>query len=475
MVRSFLAAVLASALATPATAQTSTTTTLPKARVLYTTAAVPNRVEGFCLGPNGGMALRPVFQEDAADNPRRLLIPNKPDGTLAGTDGDVLYVAGRHRVQSFQIGVNGGLEPIGTVQLENANPLDIAVNADRSHIYIPNRRSNRVEAYALNPDGGIIGDVNMTSCARVPNDVTLQDLEVGMSNGTEVLYVSEATNQSVAGKKGRIDIFQLTDGELPDLYNGADPDAALRCGNTTTTSTTLVPTTSSTSLTTLTTTVTTTSTSTTVDTRFTETLSTRKKMRGPGPFVLASKNVSGEYQFVYVYDIYARRVIEFDLPNHGLFEVDEEEQPRVAATGELGRFLDLIAFEGSGDPIERTLLGAADNQGRVRTFALKMDQNGEFTEVPKNPRLHQTNKIFDSTPVRITVGAMEDSSIVLYVPSGEANRIHAYRILSTKKGLFPEAKAFSSTEKRQATFPNDAAVAHIAGSCPCAPSAGTCP
>ena len=118
MCRIARAAALTAALVSPAAAN----------QMLYVTAAIPNRVDAFCLGPNGGMARRPVILKDSVENPRRLLIPDRPDGS----PGDVLYVAGRHKVESFLIKTNGGLESIGvTRSLGSANPYDIAVDAPR--------------------------------------------------------------------------------------------------------------------------------------------------------------------------------------------------------------------------------------------------------------------------------------------------------------------------------------------------------
>lgn len=436
MPRIVLAALVAAALATPAAAD----------QVLYVTAAVPNRVEGFCLGPNGGIALRPVFQQDTVENPRRLLIPDKPDGS----PGDVLYVAGKHKVESFLIKTNGGLERIGvTADLHNANPFDLAVNAARTHLYVPHRAAGRIEAYPLDPVTGAILGGDMTSCARLPSDVNLQDLETSDLPGFEVLYATASTAFFSGGKRGRIDVFQLTNGELPDLYDeNVDPEGAFRCGNPDATTTSTTTSTSSTSLTTLTTTVTTTSTSTTIDTRITQPLSTRKKLRGPGPFVLAG-------EFLYVYDVITRRIIEFQLSG-GLFT--DEKQPRVAASDEVGRLLDLIMIE---EPGARTLLGAADNLGRVRAFALK-DDGGFPTRVPKRPK-RDTQKVIGSSPVRIRTATSQTGELVLYIPGGEINQIFAHHI---RGRLLPIPDAFSKTEKRTATFPNDAAVAEIAGTCP---------
>src|SRR5262249_33714550 len=137
----------------------------------------------------------------------------------------------------------------------------------------------------------------------------------------------------------------------------------------------------------------------------------------------------------------------------------DEKQARVTASNEVGRFLDLIGVEQVG--VGQTLFGAADNLGRVRAFGLR-PADGLPTFVPEEPQT-QTNKIVDSTPVRIRAGAPEMGGLVLYVPGGEANRIHVYRITDR---LFPELDPFSKTDKRKATFPNDAAVAQIAGTCP---------
>jgi hypothetical protein len=428
MNRIAFAAVLAWTLISPATAD----------EMLYATAAVQNRVDGFCVGPGGGLReVLPVIQQDTVENPRRLLV-----------SGSVLYVAGLTHIDSFQIGPNGGLSRIGRTKLgKNANPLDLAIDPEGTHLYVPHRASGRVEAYPLDPlTGAIFDDTDMSSCALTPVSVVLQDLDVGGEPGDRLLYVTASTSLFTAGKKGRVDVFGLAgDGRLPDAYAG--PDCSFRCGNPdcTTTSTT-----TSTSLTTLTTTVGTTTTTTTIDTSITQPLSTRKKMYAPGPFVL-----SGEY--LYVYDSTVRQIITFELTD-GLFT--DEKQPRLGATDPLGRFLDLVRFG-------NTLFGAADSKGRVRAFGLKLDDTGLPTKVPKSPQ-RNTEELVETTPVRITVGSGGEHG-TLYVPGGESNRLYAYHLMmkTTNSGthLFPEFKWFSRSEKRKSTFPNDVALAPI-GACP---------
>jgi hypothetical protein len=441
MRRLAFATVLAWALVMPAHAD----------QMAYVTAAVQNRVDGFCIGPGGGLReLLPVIQQPTVENPRRLLV----------ADG-VLYVAGVTHIDSFQIGPNGGLTRIGRTKLgRNANPLDLAIDPERTHLYVPHRASGRVEAYPLDSaTGAIIDDTDMTSCALTPATVSLQDLEVGGEAGSRLLYVTASTSLFTTGKKGRIDVFGLSaDGRLPDAYAGED--CSFRCGNPdcTTTSTT-----TSTSLTTLTTTVTTSTTTTTLDDKITQPLSTRKKMYAPGPFVISDVDGDDVADYLYVYDNTVRQVITFDLTG-GLFTGDKQE--RAGSTDTFGRFLDLVRYG-------NTLFAASDNDGRVRAFALKL-QDGESpptppTKVPKSPQ-RSTNEIVESTPIRIAVTDGGDHGI-LYIPGGEANRLYAHRLFEKqdkKTGeirLYPEPRNFSKSDKRKATFPNDVALAPI-GTCP---------
>jgi hypothetical protein len=285
------------------------------------------------------------------------------------------------------------------------------------------------------------------------------DVEVGGDPGNRFLYVTASTSLFVAGKKGRIDVFQLAGGELPDAYAG--DDCSTRCGNPDCTTTSTTSTTTSTSLTTLTTTATTSTTTTTLDDNITQPLSTRKKMYAPGPFVL-----SGEY--LYVFDGTLRQILTFQLDD-GLFT--DEKQPRIGDTNDVGRLLDLVLYRDPADPVTgaATLFGAADSQGRVLAFGLKPESAGmPPTKVPKNPQ-RRTKKLIETTPVRIAV-TPDGKHGVLYVPGGEANRLYAYDLTmeTTSAGeqrLFPAYKWFSRSEKRKSTFPNDVAIAPIE-SCP---------
>jgi hypothetical protein len=440
MRRAALSAVLVSLIAAPAGA----------GQILYTTVASKNRVEAYCLESHGGMHLDPRYSVETVENPRRLVVKD-----------DVLYVAGRTRVESFRIRPeDGSLERQGkTTPLDGANVLDFAVNDARTHVYIPRRSQGRIEAHPLDANGGLTG-APFSSCAATSANVILQDVEVVGGAGTELLYATEQSSPFVAGKSGRIDVFALVDGELPD------PPTSFRCDPkvTTTTSTS----TSSTTITTNTTTNTTSTTSTTIDDRITPPLSTRKKLRAPGPFALLG-------DFIYVFDQWNRNVGAWHLEN-GVFT--DEKQPRDSKTGQVGQFFDLVG-------VGSTLIGSQFEQGRARAFALKPNaaDGDALTALPKQPQ-RTTLKIVESTPVRITTAefclcpandtACEaappeppcpgESQTVLYVSGGESFRIHAYRFKETtaRDGtprFLPETTPFSQTQPRQGSFPNDVAIA----------------
>jgi len=408
-------------------------------QILYTTVASKNRVEAYCLESRGGMKLDPRLSVETVENPRRLLV-----------SGDVLYVAGRTRVESFLIRPDGTLERQGkTPPLDGANVLDIAVDAARTHLYVPRRSQGRIEAHPLDAGGGLTG-APFTSCAAMSANVVLQDVDVVGTSGTELLYTTAATSPFIGGKRGRVDVFALVGGELPDVASSFRCDPKV----TTTTST-------STSSTTNTTTNTTSTTSTTIDDRITPPLSTRKKLKAPGPFVLLG-------DFIYVFDQFNRRIGAFELEN-GLFTGDD--QPRDSKTGQSGQFFDLVGFGNA-------LVGSQFEQGRLRIFALKPDDGGALTALPKGPQ-RTTVQIIESTPVRIGIAefcacaagdtACEanpppppcagESQVVLYVPGGESFRVHAYRFEETSKGLLPDTSPFSQTKPRQGSFPNDVAIA----------------
>jgi hypothetical protein len=99
-------------------------TALPAAagQILYATAAIGNRVEGFCVRDNGGLAPSPLREMDTIENPRRVIV-----------SGDALYVAGTTRVEAFKIDASGRLTSLGrTPFVDGANPRDIAVDPART-------------------------------------------------------------------------------------------------------------------------------------------------------------------------------------------------------------------------------------------------------------------------------------------------------------------------------------------------------
>jgi hypothetical protein len=421
-------------------------------QMLYVVTPPKNQVEGFCLGPNGGLDVNPTIIRPTVASPQRVLAAN-----------GVLYVAGRSRVESFRIGPAGGLEPIGkSDRIGSGRVLDLAIDEGRTRLYVPHPGQGRIEAHPLDPATGGLTGQPFTSCALTSGSGQLRDIEVSSASGSELLYASQTSSFFTNGKRGRVDVYELVGGELPDPadHPRCDPDV------TTSTST-------STSSTTLTTTVTTSTTTSTIDEQVTPPTSARRKLRFPTAFVVNDDHI-------YVYDAAARKIIVFALAN-GQFTSDLQE--RESATGEIGGFEDLVGLSvGAGDPglSPVTLVGSQNGRGRVRAFYPSPTDPGQLRKQPQRT----TRQDIETTPVRLEIGGfcdcgvpgqscdprdpatvcLDEPQFVLYAPGGEAHRVDAYRFVVQEKkgeqGLVPETSPFSKSGFRQGTFPNAAAVAY---------------
>jgi hypothetical protein len=59
----------------------------------------------------------------------------------------------------------------------------------------------------------------------------------------------------------------------------------------------------------------------------------------------------------------------------------------------------------------------------------------------------------------MAAGESTDGQLTLYVSGGDNDRIEAYRLRQTKKGLLPRHKPFSRTTGIRQPFVNDVAIA----------------
>jgi len=241
--------------------------------ILYATAASENRVDGFCLGDNGGLTEVPVFQRDLeGTEPRRVLVHP--------TLGNVLYVAQRERISVFTIDARGRLTlaPNGTISAED--PRDLVIYQDLLYASL---HKGQVLGYRLNPDGtpvenvftcgGTPGGQACSTDKDCPTGLTCQRLHTcgGTADGLpcsveadcktapdgsclgltgaatciagDVLYQDIAVNGDSAsgallyvsggGDSGRLDVYQLdAQGNLLDA-NGTRqtcPDVLQTCG-----------------------------------------------------------------------------------------------------------------------------------------------------------------------------------------------------------------------------------------------------
>jgi len=193
--------------------------------ILYATAASEQRVDGFCLDRNGGLAPNPNGKSffTSAPEPRRLLVaegvitgPVDPEGSR-----DVLYVALADRVQAFRIMNHGALNPIGSTNSKGSSDLrDLLLSPKKNKLYVSQHRSNRIVAYDIDPtDGRLIDptegpppDNNFSSCAIGRGNsryLNLAGPPPGASSAAGAfLYATSETN-------GRIDVYPLdADGNI---------------------------------------------------------------------------------------------------------------------------------------------------------------------------------------------------------------------------------------------------------------------
>jgi hypothetical protein len=289
--------------------------------MLYATSQGPPGIDGFCLSANGALPGTPTVHVDThGDQPRRLVVAN-----------GVLYVAEVDRVEAYSVGARGGLTRIGTTRIRKGmGPRDLAVSADGTLLYVPDRSLPSVVAYPL-PLGAPPDGSEFTSCIEGRLEAGYQHIEV---DGT-LLYVSSTTEGTTGG---RMEIYRINaDGGLPKprvdenydcrLATDDPPDPAL--------------------------------------------VAERKQLRRPKAFVI----VNG---ILYVEELNRKRISAFQLVD-GLFSpptyADRKNQkPRPDSTTNLQ-----VTYQGLVHHLS-TLLGTQFPRGRVDAYRL-----GDDGRLPKQP------------------------------------------------------------------------------------------
>lgn len=386
-------------------------------QILFATAAIANRVDGFCIRGNGGLAPTALRQQATVNNPRRLIV-----------SGDVLYVAGNSQVEALKFDDAGRLRSLGsTPAVAGANPRDIVVDPARRMLYMPQRAQDRIVAYPLDADGGFATE-SFTSCIRGP-------LTSGWENMVLVddrLYVTSETGT------GSVQVYRVgADGSLPEdaaLPPDATADAVPPCNQNSDVQT--------------------------------DPISERRCLAGAGPLLV-------DDGVVYVAARLRRRILSFDLASDGLFTPAVpigtggckkiEQQSRSSRTRPQVRFLDLVRH---GD----TIFGSFFDGGRVHAFPLvarddPLDaRNGEVIDLPKRSR-RKTKSSFVRTPGRMATAVSTDGQSTLYVSGGQLDRVEAFRLFESARGLVMRPAPFSRTDEDRRSFPNDVVVTTLSGAC----------
>jgi 6-phosphogluconolactonase (cycloisomerase 2 family) len=420
--------------------------------ILYATAASQQRIDGFCVLDKGGLAPAPTFMRATVGiEPRRLLVVRNPVGASVNEYEGVLYVAELDRVEAFGIRPEGGLKNAGSTEVlkqeqggNNMEAVDLATSPDGTLLYVAERGPDQVAAYPIGPDGFLGEKECLTSCIQGESNADFLALVVHAG----LLYVSGA------GKIQGIDVFSLNaDGSLP-----APPENCLRsngtsCATGSTLSTTT--TTPSTSSTTTTTTRTSSTTTTTLRSEPTVPLSCRKRFQRPRGFLIDEAS-----NILYVDDKDRSTIFAFALQPDGTFspappsctqssQKKKEQQHPLSKTAVVAGYQSLL-LSGS------TLLGIQFQHGRVDAYRIKPDGR-----LPQRPARELAD--VRMTPVRGAVYPTSDHPQVLYVGGGELDRVRAFKLDSD--GMLAGSSFFSQTDEQAGSFPNDVALAVLAGSC----------
>jgi 6-phosphogluconolactonase (cycloisomerase 2 family) len=428
MRRIVLCVALAAASARPVAAET----------ILYATAASENRVDGFSVADNGAPSQEPVAQRPTGGLlPRRLV-----------AHGCNLYVAESDRVEVFRIGAGGRLDLIGaTRKSEDARAHDIEVSADGLTLYAPLRRLGAIASYPLDAEGK-------------PNDSVITENGVPAGGPTSCIYgpvgadwedIALANGKLYAAYTNRIEVFGITDtgqltGTAPVPHDNNDDgtigEDETACPAYATTPSGAIEQCIDRSI-------------SPVPDRPDQTcsFSFRGHMAGAVGLVVDGSALVSSQRFTHL-------LLGFVLDATGNFPPISETNPQFPTakekkqerrmrkknkTDELIRYIGLtVLHEDDG----RSIIYAAGYAGRVDAFRLREDGT-----LPKQPNMNSTPKDVTSTPVRTAIGSTAGGRPVLYVASGELDRVQAFRL--SDQGSIDESTSPAETNEQKGSFPND--------------------
>ncbi len=401
-------------------------------RMLYATAASDDRIDGFCLRPNGEIEGTPrVRMNTSGTQPRRLLVVDGVNGVVDGVD-DVLYVVEADRVEAFRIGDKGGLSPFSppsqTKPRMRSAPRDAAIATFTTPpmLYVPDRSLSRVVGHPLDPEGKPASD--FTTCIQNGFGASLQNLVV---NGDK-LYVSSSSGS------GRIEVFGIAaDGTLFGAENPPLPPGTPLtsiCGTS----------------------------STDPDKKRSEPtppLSERRKIVDVKSFVIVGN-------LLYAEDRGRRRIRAFELMTDGnLPAPTPDPKPNrpnrviwpdaVSKTNRVANYQQILHFRSA-------ILATQFFRGRIDSYGLEADGS-----LPKQPtRLSDAD--LRLTPVRLTAAENLDGrgGASVYVAAGEFDHILAYKLREDGVLAGQDSEPFSETIEQDDSFPNDVATAMLAVGCP---------
>jgi hypothetical protein len=457
--------------------------------ILYATAASEQRIDGFCLNPDGslhGSTGSKRFETSSA-KPRRLLVAEdvitttNPDMT-----GDVLYAALERRVQTFRISRRGWLDGIGsTREQEFVDPRDLVVSPGKNRLYVAQHGLNRIVAYEIDRATGLPSD-DLSSCAIGRGDAQYVSLAIGPNPnpssvmGAFLLYASSEGD-------GRVDVYPLDpNGDILETETDEDGNVVLDppsdqcpggpdppCGRPKIKG------------------VSPCRNEDEERPRVTQPLSSRPGLGQPKSIIL-------DGEMLYVEQRFRKRISAFRLKD-GLFcdseaqcpgfdvmgsdkckrkqqkRIENEKPPRQCPadrTPESSQYEDVVKFR-------QTLIGTQFFKNRVDVYRLK--EPGD----PKGPLpgKHGESEVdVRMTPVRATAISIlairgecsdtdparpcgcpeQDKCGALYVAAGSLDRVSAYALGANGK---MSRTPFSTTSEQKGSFPNDVAVAVLPDSC----------
>jgi len=379
---------------------------------------------GLLVGNATGDGATPEQVLATDDNPRRLVVHPK--------DPTLVYVATRQRIQVFRLASGGNGRCIGETLAENEvdpdapdlEPIDMTIDPIvdvNGVLYVASKGANRVDAYAIAPDGTIPSIP--TSCAVGPGDAEYQ----------AVANVSPAF--IAAGGDNRIDIFRLQNGQFPAEIAAS---AAAESSPTPSPSPEVTPAPTPTA------TPTPSPAPTCIGARLvTEPISSIGSAIVTDMFFSPSAGTPlGE---LFVAEEVSRRIFTFPVDAAGVIDGDDS-----SSTGRDGLPQVMLRLD-RGDA---SLLYVSEFQeGRIDVFRLEegLLPDGSFS---------RTTQGVDALPVGLAVDA--DGGAILYVAQGGFSRVDGYRI--QEDGGLADLPATSTALVRDAsgavleTFPNDVAI-----------------